>query len=159
MKKIVIMAAIIAVIATFISCSKQHGEYISATPSLSEQSVNKVPKNPNGIVTDSQDQEGDSNELEENSVSSFGSGDDDKPIIMHRILASTSESVPSATVTMINKKDTLQAVTDLAGECTITLPRVGVWKLRVALGLLFSFDTSISVTDSFSLRTTTLQYP
>ncbi len=130
MKKNALLAACIAVITIIFSCSKEK---------IHDQKI--APER-----------------LIENSSSKFGGGDDDKPIIMHRVVSPIYGPLQYATVRMTKATDTLQATTDVAGECTLELPSVGTWGLRIQLGGYSAFDTSMVVTDSFSLRITNLRY-
>jgi hypothetical protein len=147
MKKTAILAAFIAVIAALCSCSKD--QYFTPAVSIAQHG-NKIQ--------DTHDQKNVINGSDENMGFKFGGGDDDKPIIMHRVINSELERLPDVTIAMIKNRDTLQSFTDSAGECTFQLPHTGVWELKIYLTGFSLFDTSINVTDSFSIRTTSLSY-
>jgi hypothetical protein len=147
MKKISLLAACIAVITTFFSCSKDKDQYPSPSTPHTAQGCSKTSGNNNSVIL---------NGLYENTTSKFGGGDDDKPIIMHRLVNPEFGRLQNVVVKMINNADSLQSLTNSAGECTFELPHVGNWELKIALAGFFSVDTLISVTDSFSLRTTYL---
>lgn len=134
MKKIFFLAACIAVITAFFSCSRDQDQYFSSdAPHTGQASI------------------------DENTISKFGGGeDDDKPIIMHFVRNSEFEPLQNAIVTMISNTDSLQSLTNSAGESFFELPHLGAWELRITLGGYSPFEAYFTVTDSFSVRTSFL---
>lgn len=83
-----------------------------------------------------------------------GGDDDDDPIIMHKVVRSNGTPIPLADVKMIdeNETDSIQLSTNLAGECTFTLPGNGIFHLKINSSGYQEIDTMINVVDSFSVR-------
>lgn len=143
MKKIFFLAAYVAVITAFFSCSREQDQYFSQA----------VPHNAHTNSTLSE------NNSDENTVSKFGGGeDDDKPIIMHFVRNSESEPLQNAIVTMISNTDSLQSLTNSAGESLFELPYPGPWILKITLGGYLPVEANFTVTDSFSVRTSFLEH-
>jgi hypothetical protein len=86
-----------------------------------------------------------------------GGGDDDKPIIMHKVENESEEPLENAMIVMINNSDTLQSFTDSAGTSSMELPRYGPWWVSVSLAGYSPLQGQVNITDSFSIREVTLQ--
>lgn len=85
-----------------------------------------------------------------------GGEDDDGPIIMHKVKNQANAPVQQASVLMVNGTDSLQLVTDNAGECTFSLPSYGNWQVKINHQAYQPEDTLINLSDSFSIKTSVL---
>lgn len=85
-----------------------------------------------------------------------GGEDDDGPIVMHKVKNQANAPVQAATVMMVKGTDSLQLMTDNAGECTFSLPGYGNWQVKINHQGYQPEDTLINLSDSFSIKTSVL---
>jgi hypothetical protein len=80
-----------------------------------------------------------------------GGKGDDKPVIIHRVNNQFAQPITGARVEMINNSDSLHSFTDVTGECSLTIPALGNWQLKVNHQGYQAIDTMINVTDTVSV--------
>lgn len=158
MKKISFWAACIAVIMLLFSCSKEPDQFFSPLSSHSSGVRVTTTKNDRKAIDGFQYQQDVNTNVDENASAKFGGGeDDDKPIIMHFVRNIHDEPVENALILMVNSVDSLRVLTNSAGESSLELPRVGVWQLKVTHEGYSPLITQVTVTDSLSVKTSTLE--
>jgi hypothetical protein len=85
-----------------------------------------------------------------------GGDDDDDPIIMHKVKTQANTPLQAATVTMIHGTDSVQLVTDSAGECVFHLQNNRNWQLKIDYPGYQPIDMQVYLPDSFTVKTSVL---
>lgn len=144
MKKI-ILAACLAATGILFSCSR---EEIQRLPGSSHNAKNGNNANNKKTIV---------NSTVENSTYRFGGEDDDKPIIMH-LVESNFGPLQNARIIMVSGTDSLESFTNSAGESFVELPHLGSWDLTITYEEYSPLNVPILVTDSFSVKKSSLDY-